>query len=117
MVGFANINPSDMFEHFFLTYGRITVVDLEQNFEQKRKAWDPQKPVETLLKQIQYFADLSEAGSVVIDHAKQVNVGCAKIFARCNFMSACHGWNEKETVNKKSAYLKFHAAATHYHQN
>jgi hypothetical protein len=38
MVGFANINHMDMFEHFFLTYGRITVVHLEQNFEQNRKA-------------------------------------------------------------------------------
>jgi hypothetical protein len=81
MVGFANINPRDMFEHFFLTYGRITVFDLEQNFEQKRKAWDPQQPVETLLKQIQYFADLSDAGGVEIDHSKQVNVGYANIFA------------------------------------
>jgi hypothetical protein len=117
MVGCAYINPRDVFDHFFLTYVRITVVDLEQNFEQKRKAWDPQKPVETLFKKIQEFADLSEAVGVAIDHSKQVNVGYANIFATCNFMSACHGWNEKKKVNKKWANFKVHFSETHYQQN
>jgi hypothetical protein len=47
MVGFANTSAREMLEHLFLSYGSITAVDLERNFENMRKAWDPQQPVET----------------------------------------------------------------------
>jgi hypothetical protein len=33
MVGFTNIISREMLEHLFLTYGSITAVDLEHNFE------------------------------------------------------------------------------------
>jgi hypothetical protein len=57
MVGFANNSARDMLEYLFLSYVIITAVDLERNFENMRKAWDPQQPVETLFKQIQEFVD------------------------------------------------------------
>jgi hypothetical protein len=41
MVGFANITAREMLDHLFITYGNITAIDLENNFEQMRKAWDP----------------------------------------------------------------------------
>jgi hypothetical protein len=68
MVVFENIMAREMLDHLFLTYGNITAVDLENNFEQMRKSWDPQQPVETLFKQIQDCADFSEAGVVAIGH-------------------------------------------------
>jgi hypothetical protein len=61
MVGYANAKTRDMLDHLFETYGNITAVDLEINFENMRRAWDPQQPVESLFKQIQYFAGYSEA--------------------------------------------------------
>jgi hypothetical protein len=64
MVGFANITVREMLEHLFLTYGSITSVDLEHNFDHIHKAWDPQKPVETLFKQIQDCADFFKAGGL-----------------------------------------------------
>jgi hypothetical protein len=67
MVGFANIYARYMLEHLFGTYGNITAVDLEINFEHMRRAWDPQQPVESLFKQIQYCADYSEAGGSSLD--------------------------------------------------
>jgi hypothetical protein len=41
MVGFANITAWEIFDHLFLTYGNITAVDLENNFEQMHEDWDP----------------------------------------------------------------------------
>jgi hypothetical protein len=90
MVGYANISARDMLDHLFETYGNITAVDLEIKFEHMRRAWDPQKPVESLFKQIQECADYSESGGVLIGHPHQINVGYAKIFATGHFMSACH---------------------------
>jgi hypothetical protein len=52
MVDLANISARDMRDHLFGTYGNITAVDLEINFEHMRRAWDPQQPVESLFKQI-----------------------------------------------------------------
>jgi hypothetical protein len=97
----------------FPTYGNITAVDLEHNFEQMRKAWDPHQPVENLFKQIQDCADFSEAGGVEIGHTQQINVGYAKIFPTGNFTSACRRWNEKERADKTWANFKAHFAAAH----
>jgi hypothetical protein len=100
MVGYANISARYMLDHLFETYGNITAVDLEINFEHMRRAWDPQQPVESLLKQIKHCAEYSEAGGVFIGHPQQINVGYAKIFATGHFLSTCSRWNEKLTVEK-----------------
>jgi hypothetical protein len=62
MLGYASISARDTFDHLSETYGNITAVDLEINFEHMRRAWDPQQPVEFLFNQIQYCANYSEAG-------------------------------------------------------
>jgi hypothetical protein len=73
MVGYTNISARGMLDHLFETYGNITAVDLEINFENMRQAWDPQQTVETLFKKIQDCADYYEAG-----HPQQINVAYAK---------------------------------------
>jgi hypothetical protein len=113
MVGYANISARGMLDHLFETYGNITAVNLEINFEHMRRAWYPQQPVETLFKQIQDCADYSEAGGVLISHPQQINVGYAKIFATGHFMSACHRWNKKPAAEKTWAQFKSHFAAAH----
>jgi hypothetical protein len=100
MVGYDNISARGMLGHLFETYGNITAVGLEINFEHMRRAWDPQQLVETLFKQIQDCAEYSEAGGVLVGHLQQINVGYAKIFATGHFMSACRRWNEKPTAEK-----------------
>jgi hypothetical protein len=52
MVGYTNISTRYMLDHLFETYGNITSVDLEINFEHMCRAWDPQQPVETHFKHI-----------------------------------------------------------------
>jgi hypothetical protein len=113
MVGYANISARDMCDHLFETYGNITAVDLEINFEQMRRAWDPQQPVETLFKQIQDCADYSEAGAVPIGPSQQIILGYAKIFATGHFMSAFRRWNEKPAAEKTWTHFKSHFAAAH----
>jgi hypothetical protein len=100
-----------MLDHLFETYGNITAVDLEINFEHMRRDWDPQQPVESLFKQIQDCADYSEAGGVLIGHPQKINVGYAKIFATGHFMSACRRWNEKHAIEKTWTQFKSHFAA------
>jgi hypothetical protein len=113
MVGYATISTIDMLDHLFETYGNITAVDLEINFEHMPRAWDPQQPVESLFKQIQYCADYSEAGGVLIGHQQQINVSYAKIFATGHFMSACRRWNVKHGIEKTWTQFKSHFAAAH----
>jgi hypothetical protein len=113
MVGYASISAIDMLDHLFETYGNITAVDLEINFEHMRRAWDPQQPVETLFKQIQDCSDYSEAGGVLIDHPQQINVEYATIFATGHFMSAFRRWNEKPSAEKTWTHFKSHFAADH----
>jgi hypothetical protein len=114
MVRFAIITAGEIMDHLFMAYCNITAVELENNFEQMRRTWDPQKPVEYLFKQIQDCADYSEAGGVLIGHLQQINDGYAKIFATGHFMSACRRWNEKPNVKKIWAQFKTHFAAAHH---
>jgi hypothetical protein len=113
MVGFSNITALEILDHLFRTYGNITAVDLENNFEKMRRAWDPQQPIESLFKQIQDCADYSESGGVLIGHPQKINVGYATIFATGHFMSACRRWNEKPNAEKTWAQFKAHCSAAH----
>jgi hypothetical protein len=100
-------------DHLFETYGNITSVDLEINFEHMRRACDPQQPVETLFKHIQDCADYSEAGGFPIGPSHQINVRYANIFATGHFVSACRHWNEKPAADKTWTHFKSHFAAAH----
>jgi hypothetical protein len=113
IVGYVNISAIYMLDHLFETYGNITAVDLEINFEHMRRAWDPQQPVGSLFKKIQDCADYYEAGGVLIGHPQKINVGYAKIFATGHFMSACLRWNEKHAIKKTWTQVKSHFAAAH----
>jgi hypothetical protein len=113
MAGYANISARCMLDHLFETYGNITAVYLEINFEHMRRAWDPQQPVETLFKQIQDCAEYSEAGGFLIGHPQHINFGYAQIFATDHFLSACRRWNEKPTADKTWTQFKSHFAAAH----
>jgi hypothetical protein len=113
MVGYANISTRDMLDNLFETYGNITAVDLEINFEHMRRAWDPHQPVETLFKHIQDCADYSEARGLPIGPSQQINAGYAKVFATGQFMSACRRWNEKPAADKTWTHFKSHFAAAH----
>jgi hypothetical protein len=62
MVGFANTTAREMIANLFLSYGSITAVGLDHNWENMRQAWDPQKPAESLFKHIQDCVDYAEAG-------------------------------------------------------
>jgi hypothetical protein len=96
MVGFANNSAREMLEHLFLSYGSITAVDLEHNFETMRKSWDPQQPVETLFKQIQDCVDYAEAGGITIGEAQKLSTAYTKVFATGIFLSACRRWNKRD---------------------
>jgi hypothetical protein len=73
LVGFADTTSRDMLDHLSLSYGSITAADIEQNFENMRKAWDPHQPVETLFKQIQHCVDFGEASGVAIGAAQKLS--------------------------------------------
>jgi hypothetical protein len=113
MVGYANTTARYMLDHLLETYGNITAVDLEINFENIRRAWDPQQTIESLFKQIQDFADYSEAGGVLIGHPQQINVRYANIFATGHFMSACRRWNKKYSIEKTWIQFKSHFTDAH----
>jgi hypothetical protein len=90
MVGFTNTIARDMLDHLFLSYGSITDFDLEHNWENMHKAWDPQQPVKSLFKQIQDCVDYAEAGGgVAISEVQKLQTAYAKIFATGIFHSAC----------------------------
>jgi hypothetical protein len=116
-VRYAYISARGILDHLLETYGNITAVNLEINFENMRRAWDPQQQVEALFKKIQGCAEYSEAGGVLIAHPQHINVGYPKIFATGHFMSACRRWKKKPTAEKTWTQFKSHFAAAHRQHN
>jgi hypothetical protein len=113
LVGFANTTSRDMLDHLFLFYGRITAVGIEQNFENMRKAWDPQQQVETLFKQIQDCVDFPEAGGVTIGAAQKLSSAYSKIFKSGKFKSACRRWDDKIEADRAWNNFKINFAAAY----
>jgi hypothetical protein len=102
-----------MLDHLFLSYGSITDVDIEKNFENMRKSWDPQQPVETLFKQIQDCVDFAEARGVAIGAVHKLSSAYSKIFKSGKFNSACRRWDEKLEADKTLNTFKIHCAAAY----
>jgi hypothetical protein len=113
MVGFANTTSREIIDHLFISYGITTEVDLEHHFENMRKTWDIQQPVEIVFKKIPDCVDYAEVGGVTIGPAQKFSVAYTKIFATLRFMSACHRWNEKEATYNMWASFKINFAAAH----
>jgi hypothetical protein len=113
LVGFANTTSRDIIDHLFLSYGRITAVDIEQNFENMRKEWDLQQPVETLCKQIHDCVDFAEASGVTIGAAHKLSSAYSKIFKSGKSNSACRRWDEKNEADKTWNNFKILFAATY----
>jgi hypothetical protein len=113
LVGFANTTSRDMIDRLFLSYGSITAVDIEQNFENMRKAWDPQQPVETLFKQIQDCVDFAESGGVTIGAEHTLSSDYSKIFKSGKFNNACRRWDEKIEADKTWNNFKISFAAAY----
>jgi hypothetical protein len=111
LVGFAITTSRDLFDHLFLSYGSITAVDIEQNFENIRKAWDPEQPVETLFKHIQDCVDFAEAGRVAIGAAQKLSSAYSKIFKSGKLNSVCRIRDEKMEADKTWNNSKIHFAA------
>jgi hypothetical protein len=113
MAGCANTTARYILDHLFETYSSITAVDLEINFENMRRAWDPQQPDDSLFKQIQDCADYSKSGFILICRPQQTNVGYEKKFTKGHFMSACRRWNKKHTIEKMWTQFKSNFLASH----
>jgi hypothetical protein len=105
-VGFANITAREILDHLFITYGNIMAVDLENNFEQMRRAWCPQQPVKSIFKQIQDFADYSEAGGVISGHPQKIIVGCANKTQLGTSLAPVSGGTKSPTLRKLGHNLR-----------
>jgi hypothetical protein len=115
MVGFSNTTARDVLDHLFLSYCSITDVDFEHNWENMRKAWDPQQPVESLFKQIQDCFDYTGAGGITISEVQKLETLYAKIFATGIFHIACHLWNGRLPAKQTWNSFKTHFAMTYSH--
>ena len=108
MVSFANITARGMLNHLFLSYDSITAVDLEKNFEKMRKAWDTQKPAETLFKQIHDCVEFSEAGGITIGEAQKLTTAYNNILTTVIFNSACRRCDGKLEAENTWDNFKIH---------
>jgi hypothetical protein len=113
VVGFANISARDMLDHLFTTYGNITAVDLENNFEHMRRAWDPNSLLNPCSSRFKIVPTIQRQDASLSGIHSKSTLDMQKIFATVHFMSSCSRWNEKPLAEKTWAQFKAHFSASH----
>jgi hypothetical protein len=67
--GYADTTIIQLLRHLRATYGLLTATDLDTNRNQLTDAWNPDKPFESIWKQIKIIRDVATAGNEAIsDH-------------------------------------------------
>jgi hypothetical protein len=113
MVGFTNTTARDMLDHLFFSYGSITDVDLEHNWENMCKSWYIQQPVESILNNIQDCVYYAESGGIAISEAQKLQTEYAKIFATGIFHSSFRHWNGRIPAEQTWNAFKTHFAISY----
>jgi hypothetical protein len=105
-----------MLDHLFISYGSITAVDIEQNFENMRKAWNPQHPVETLFKLVQDCVNFAESGGVTTGATQNSHL-CTPISSSLEFLAVLavdgmKNWQQTRPRTASRFMLRLHIANT-----
>ena len=96
--GFTTVSTFQILEHLYLTYGRITGMDLDDNEKRMKTKYDPNQPIDTLFRQIESGVEFADAGGAPFSPRQIVNIAYLLIFATGAYADECKLWNRRAPV-------------------
>ena len=98
--GFVGITTLNMLQHLYDNYGVISAVDLADNDDKLREAYDPSQPIETLFHRFEAAVEYADAAKRPYAPDQLVSRAFLLILKTGMYNDACKIWQIKHTTEK-----------------
>lgn len=106
-VGYANVTTKELLEYLYTNYAKITMGDLQENKKKMNKPYDPNKPFEVLIDQIEDAIEFAAAAKCPFTSKQIVTTAYNLVFDTGLFADGCKEWHRKpEEEQTWSAFKK-----------
>eukprot|EP00978_Attheya_sp_CCMP212_P014573 scaffold37188_cov29-Attheya_sp.AAC.7 len=113
LTGFNQVTALQMITHLYATYGDIDEVDIKDNKVAMMKAYDPEKPLTTLISQLEEGRDFAHIGLQPISENVMVTKGITLLSNTAVFNEDIKEWWRKPEAEKTWSLLKTHFQRAH----
>jgi len=113
LTGYNNVTVRQVFRHLYNTYGNISELDLVENEEKMKKAWNQEEPIEVLFNQIEEAVEYAQHGNAPFTNAQVLNIAFVLMAQAKIFKDACKEWRRKPPNDKTWPNFKNHFFAAY----
>ena len=112
-VGYANVITLKLLNHLYESYAKITHNNLRENNQRMNAPYNPNKPFEVLIDQIEDAIDYAAVGNMPYTPTQIVNAAYNLLFDTGVFADECKEWRkrlaaEQTWENLKTAFIQAH---------
>ena len=103
---YANVQPYDLLQHIWKTYGKIDDADHTANEQRMKAPWSPPTPIEALFDQLDDGQLFASKGNEVIDDSQLMRWAYDNIKATGLFEKDCDKWRKRPPMLKNWSTFK-----------
>ena len=107
-VGYMNQSIHAILQHLFDNYGNITPLELEDNDTKMRATWDPNSPIDCLVKQIEDGQDYADDGGQPYTAEQLLRIAYTLVFKTGLYFEDCKTWNARPANQHTWDNFKIH---------
>jgi hypothetical protein len=111
LFGYDDVTPRTIMQHLVLTYGTLTIDDLENNRVLLAAAWNPDDPIETLWARLKACQDYATGTTEATTDDTAMRLTLRAIETTGVHASDCASWRKKTPVDRTLANFKMHFSA------
>ena len=107
-IGYMNQSIRTILQHLFDNYGNITPLELEDNDTKMRATWDPNRPFDCLIKQVEDGQDYADDGGQPYTAEQLLRIAYTLVFKTGLYFEDCKGWNARPAAAHSWDNFKTH---------
>ena len=111
ITGFANVTTRQMLTHLYQAYGRLNLLNIQENGSRMKAQYDPSQPtIEAFINLIEDGVALADAAAIAYTPAQIIAIAYNFMFATGMFPEACCEWRRRPPLTKpgRISKLNFH---------
>jgi hypothetical protein len=113
VTGYANVTTRQFLEHLYATYGCLSPSDLIANNIKMKLHYDPPKPIEVFIAQIDDGVALATAANAPYSPAQIIAIAYHMLFSTGMFSTACRDWQRRPPLKQTWATFKVDFTLAH----
>jgi hypothetical protein len=111
--GYARVTTLQLLTHLYTTYGRLTLMAMQESNKNFYHAYNPAEPFEMRVQQIEDAQAFVAANSQAYSAEQIVSNAYSSIHNTVLFIDACHKWQRFVEADKTWANFKIDSAQAH----